>query len=120
GWHDVRLRVMNSSFSWALRIAVDMPVCVECIALEGASDALTGASEIGRYVSCWVAGLPENADRHNVRLWLGEERLETMWVGAEEGGHGQVNAALPAGGGSGDLRAVCGGVESNPLAVVVR
>jgi uncharacterized protein (TIGR03437 family) len=49
------------------------------------------------YVSCWIHGLPENADRANVSVYFGEQRLPVDFVGqADAEGFCQVNAIVPA------------------------
>jgi uncharacterized protein (TIGR03437 family) len=49
------------------------------------------------FLSCWVGGLPENADRANVRAFLGNRRLEVDYVGERNpDGFRQVNAVVPA------------------------
>jgi len=119
GWVDVRLRLKNSRFGDVLRIAVDMPLAVETIKLIGVCDAVTWkAGEAGELLSCWVEGLPENADLQNVRLSIGERRLKNLWLGGADKGIRQINASLPAGCASGEFVVECGGVRSNGLAVV--
>jgi hypothetical protein len=118
GWNDVRLRLENSRFSQALQIAVDMPVVVERITVHGVCDGVTSRSgEIteGGYASCWVEGLPENCDYHNIRLWLGDSRLRITYVGEPgEKGIRQINGAVAQGCAKGEhpFRVECGGVSS--------
>jgi tRNA (mo5U34)-methyltransferase len=120
GWNQVRLRLKNSRFGNTLRIAVDVPVKTESIRVTGVRDAATWAKDAtSGKLSCWVEGLPENADRHNVRLWLGEHRLRVLWVG--EGDSRQVNAAIPEDcpAGEHELRVECGGASSAGVTVLV-
>ena len=35
----------------------------------------------GGFISCWVTGLPENCDRANIGVYLGETRLRVEYVG---------------------------------------
>jgi len=86
GWNDVRLRLANSRFGNNCRIAVDIPPAAERISLAGVCDgrswvknqvSLAGTG----HVSCWMGGLPVNADRSNVRLWLGDDLLSIDFVG---------------------------------------
>jgi tRNA (mo5U34)-methyltransferase len=125
GWHPVRLRFADSEFSHAVRIALDLPLNVSRIVCHGVRDAVNGDSsevtvtDVG-YVSCWAAGLPENADRHNVRLFLDETPLSVFWVGAPDAaGFNQINAAVPGNITKGEhaLRIECGGVSSEPWTV---
>ena len=127
GWHDVRLRFADSDFSNALRIAVDLPLHVGSIVIEGVRDAANGRSDevavtdVG-YLSCWVAGLPENADRNNVRVFLGDRRLSVHFAGAPDAsGVSQINAAVPGSFPKGEhtLRIECGGVRAEPRSVRV-
>jgi tRNA (mo5U34)-methyltransferase len=99
GWHDVRLRFAASGFGTAFRIAVDMRPIAGRIEIKGACDGQTWKKEevvAGSFVSIWVAGLPENADRANTRVWLGQAPLRVEYVGEpDEAGLRQVNAAVP-------------------------
>lgn len=80
GWQEVRLRTARSAFSNAARIAVDMPLEAGPFTIQGACDGRTWrpgevtAGE-GAILSLWLAGLPENADRGNVRVFLSTRRL---------------------------------------------
>jgi uncharacterized protein (TIGR03437 family) len=129
GWVPVRLRFADSVFAdTTLRIAVDLPLRVDGLALKGLCDGKTwNAQEVkaadGEFVSCWVSGLPENCDRANVAVYLGETKLRVQYVGEPDlEGLRQINAALPADTGKGEkwCRVECGGVrtEGRPLNVV--
>jgi uncharacterized protein (TIGR03437 family) len=75
------------------------------------------------FLSCWTGGLPENADRGNVRAFLGNRRLEVTYVGEPDAhGYRQVNAAVPANvtAGEHEFRVECAGVSSPALPVAVR
>ena len=97
-----------------LRIAVDQPLRVERLVLKGACDGTTwNAREVklgdGGFISCWVTGLPENCDRANIGVYLGETKLRVQYVGEPDadghapdqrrpaGGYRQRGAALPRG-----------------------
>lgn len=99
GWHAVRLRFRDSKFGEERRIAVDMPLAVERLTLKGVADSLTWDAKIHLapegFLSCWIDGLPENADRANVRLQLGAERLRVLYVGEQTAQGRQINAAVP-------------------------
>lgn len=115
GWHDVRLRLAGSGFGRSFRIAVDLPPAVSALVIKGACDGQSWTpNEVrgGSFVSCWVEGLPDNADRANTTAWLGERKLRVEFVGASEG-LTQVNAAIPADArGEAEVAIVCGGVRS--------
>jgi len=117
GWHDVRLRFADSDWSAStMRIAVDMPLCVDALVLKGVCDGATwNESEVHEFMSCWVSGLPENCDRVNVSVWLGDLRLAVTFVGPETNGVRQVNASLPAGTAKGGYgcRVDCAGVSTD-------
>jgi len=127
GMKEVRLRLADSSFGEAARIAVDMSLQVSQVVCEGARDAITwNADEVSPaddgYLVCWIAGLPENADRNNTRVRLGREGLLIQWMGMpDEAGHTQINALVPGTFPKGryDLRVECGGVTSEPRPVRV-
>lgn len=122
GWNRVRLRLENSAPSAAIHIAVNMPVRAAQLEIKDVFDGATWKPveiESGR-LSCWVSGLPENADRHNVRLWLGDLRLHTTYVSpASESGYRQVNGEIPADCPKGEraFSVECGGVRSQALQV---
>lgn len=111
GWQEVRLRLTTTRFSAPLRIAYDMPLVVEALKIAGAADSesWTPNRTTGK-LSLWLEGLPENADRGNVKVWLGDHRAQVLWVG-----DGQVNAAVPAEcpAGEYDLRLECGGASAS-------
>jgi hypothetical protein len=129
GWSPVRLRFADSAFgNTTLRMAVDLPLRVERLVLKGVCDGTNwNAEEVkaadGGFISCWVTGLPENCDRANIGVCLGETKLRVQYVGEPDtDGMRQINAALPVGMGKGEqpCRVECGGVgtESRVLRVV--
>jgi len=110
GWHDVKLRFATSGFGQSFRIAVDMPPAVEKLSITTACDGQTWAPEIkaGGYVSCWVEGLPENADRANTIVRLNERKARVEYVGK-----GQINAEIPKDiEGRVEVTVECGGIRS--------
>jgi tRNA (mo5U34)-methyltransferase len=122
GWSAVRLRLADSVFGGTtLRIAVDLPLRVEHLALKGACDGTTwNAREVkaadGGFISCWVRGLPENADRANIGVYLGEKRLRVEYVSEPDAeGMRQINAALPLDAAKGPhaCRVECAGVSTD-------
>ncbi len=123
GWSPVRLRFADSAFgNTTLRIAVDQPLRVERIVLKGLYDGVSWkAGEVklsgGGFLSCWVTGLPENSDRANVAVYLGETKLTVQYVGeTDQEGMRQVNAAVPVETRQGEhtCRVECGGVSTAP------
>ena len=101
GWHDARLQVGNSAPSNARRVAVDVPLVPGTIRITGICDGKTWApnqvdlAETDT-VSIWLAGLPENADRNNVRVYLDGTRLAVTYVEVEKPGQPrQLNAVVP-------------------------
>lgn len=120
GWVDVRLRLKDTRFSRVMRIAVDVPVVAEKLVVRGVRDGATWRDgEAGTTISCWVEGLPENADRANVRLWIGDCRLNLLWIGEVEPGAWQVNASLPEDCAYGEFVVECGGARSDGLNIKV-
>lgn len=93
GWHDVTVRLGESEPSIPRRIAVDLPVVVEQLAIASIAENETWAQEEahrGKTIALWVSGLPENADVHNTHVLLADRRLRVTHVGG-----GQVNAMVP-------------------------
>ncbi len=126
GWNSVRLRLANSRFSAPQRIAVDLAPVARRIAIAGIRDSLHWEADCvnvadGGYLSCWVEGLPENADRGNLRLWLGDAGMAVDFVGEPVGGRRQINARAPQACPKGELplRVECAGVDSEPVQVRV-
>ena len=126
GWAPVRLRLADSQWgAQTCRIAVDIPLRVDTLVLKGVCDGATwvvGEVVGGGFVSCWVAGLPENCDRSNVRVHLGGTRLEVNFVGEPDGeGTRQVNAAVPGAMPKGEYpcHVECAGVRSGGLGLRV-
>ena len=122
GWHEVRLRTEGSSFSEPARIAVDMPVVAKEIRLETVADGQTWArGEVtSGFLSVWVAGLPDNADRGNVRLLIDGRAQQILYVSTpDEQGLRQINARLQplVRPGTHELAAECGGTRSNSTSI---
>jgi tRNA (mo5U34)-methyltransferase len=122
GWKMVRVRFPDSDFSNARRIALDMPASTAQLVLASACGARSAA--VGRsttadtgYLSLWIKGLADNCDRANVKVWLGEERLVTEYVGEpDENGFRQVNAGgVPDSPGQHKLRVAFGSASSNVI-----
>ncbi len=128
GWHAVRVRTARSRFSNPAAIAVDIPLSTGPLRVTGGCDGKSlRPGEVSQdgdaFLSCWVAGLPPNADRGNVKLHLGGKRLE-VWMVAGDAGDGeprQVNARMPASFPKGrfDLVVQLGDTRSEPLSMRV-
>jgi hypothetical protein len=102
GWHDVTVRIGDSMESNAKRIAVDVPLRTEAIRLEGVRDGQTWAEnriDLGRGngLAIWVEGLPANADRHNLHVYLDGRLLKIAYI-EDRADHGprQVNVEVPS------------------------
>jgi tRNA (mo5U34)-methyltransferase len=122
GWNTVRLRLSGSRFGAARRIAIDLPLAVQSITVKDVVDAHTWAPHRiqSGHATCWVAGLPENCDCHNVHAFLGPARLAVSFIGdPNPDGFRQLNAALPAEAPHGDqpFRVESGGVSSPSIPV---
>jgi tRNA (mo5U34)-methyltransferase len=101
GWRSVSVRVDGSLPSNSTTIAVDLPVAADRIQVKSLCDARTYVPNQldlgqGRWLSLWVEGLPENADRNNIYVFLDGRKLRLTHV--ERGGNEarQVNAEIPA------------------------
>jgi tRNA (mo5U34)-methyltransferase len=125
GWHNVKVRV-GGAISNAMRIAVDMPVADSAIRISGVCDGTSWEPGIlnlsnGNTLTAWIKGLPENADRANVRASLGGERLPVTFVSPEKGESRQVNIQVPAEVPSGalELEVLIGRSQSPPVVVQI-
>lgn len=122
GWHDVRLRTEGSPFSEPARIAVDIQAAAKELRLESVTDGRTWTPReiTSGYLSVWVAGLPENADRGNARVLIDGRNQEILYVSIpDEQGLRQINASLrrlvrP---GTHELAVECGGTRSNSISI---
>jgi len=127
GWHSVRLRTASSPFSNALQVAVDMPPGTTELSITRVCDgrSLQEAQiqlDKGGIITCWLKGLPENADRNNIRARLGDHPLVVDYVSSPDA-HGlrQVNARVPSiAHGNHSLVVSCGQAESVPIPVLVK
>jgi SAM-dependent methyltransferase len=123
GWHHVRLRTVNSAFSNPCPIAVDVPARAGDVRLLSLCDGVhwTAGRVASGYLALWVAGLGENADRNNVRVYCDAHRLPVEYVSTDDSGKRQVNARIPtrAGQGRRQIAVEFGGVRSAPVAVEI-
>lgn len=128
GWHEVRLRTAVSDWSNRTRIALDVPAEAAALRITGACDGRSWrvgevAAGDDAFLSFWVAGLPPNGDRGNLKVTLGGKKLEVHRVAPDEGDGEprQVNARLPKEFPQGryDLRVRLGGTVSEAVPVRV-
>lgn len=126
GWHKVRLRTGNSRNSNECPIAIDIPIRIENLQVLGAADGHTWkpgevAAGTDARVSLWIVGLPENADRANVKIFLGTKRLTIDELLPEQSGNRQINVKLPRAFPQGryDLTVQVGAVKTPPLSLRV-
>lgn len=122
GWHPVVVRIEGAE-SNAKQIAVDLALPEAALEIRAVCDGATWQRDIldlakGDILVAWVAGLPRNADRANVRALLGGERVPVQFVGVEEG---QVNIQVPAGAPAGylNLEILIGANRSSPAPVKI-
>jgi tRNA (mo5U34)-methyltransferase len=101
GWHDVTIRIDDSIPSNGKSIAVDLPIPTGQIELTGLCDGQTWIkNELdrakGQSIALWIAGLPENADRNNLRVYLAGRRLNISYIEKRSDNKPrQVNADVP-------------------------
>jgi tRNA (mo5U34)-methyltransferase len=133
GWHDARLRLRETAWSNAVRIAVDLPESErrrahsEHVSGDVAIRLVTDGRTWERYrvhtgvdacVSLWVAGLPDQCAARDVRVRLNGTDLPAIYVSTHDReGLSQVNALLPAGlpPGRGSAEIVFGGTVSRAV-----
>ncbi len=122
GWHDVTLRMDGGPASNSKRIAVDLPANTSQIKITAIADGTTWQPNSldlkrGNVLVLWVAGLPENADRANLRVILAGQRLPVVFAGG-----GQVNAEVPDDAPSGRFEVeveMTGGARTAPMTIEV-
>lgn len=120
GWHPVTIAVRGGPESDARRIAVDVPLPASCeLKIAGMRDGATWASDrldlkSGRVLCLWCEGLPENADRNNVQVFLNGLKCSTVFVGPVLD-RWQVNVEVPPAVQAGDAEVT---VKLGPIASV--
>ena len=100
GWHEVRIRVGGSRPGSAQRIAVDIPLVVDEIEIQGVKDGTTWVNNQfdvsrGDVLSVWVSGLPDNVDVNNLFVSLNGTRLTVTYIEAAQEGMRQINVQAP-------------------------
>jgi tRNA (mo5U34)-methyltransferase len=110
GWHAVRIRTTRSHFSAVGQIAVDMPIHVKHIDIRAAADSLNWRKNAvsldgGGYLTLWIEGVAENADRNNIRVYWDHTRLPVDHISIpDESRIVQVNVRVPSSVGTGPCR----------------
>ena len=125
GWHEVRLRTRERGWSDTRRIAVDIPARTGHLELRSVYDGINWDQGVvhrvnGGFASMWLRGLPDNADRANVRVYAGGMRHPVIFVsGLNAEGERQVNLKLreDIGEGRHEIQVRFGPAESNALIV---
>jgi tRNA (mo5U34)-methyltransferase len=100
GWHEARLRIAGSHAGSAQRIAVDVPLAVGELQIEGVGDGTTWVKNQldlsrGDVLTLWAGGLPENADCGNLNVRLDGRRLPVIYIEAAGGPVRQINVRVP-------------------------
>lgn len=128
GWHDTTVRLPGQPSSNAIKVAVDIDPGHSTPVIVGIGDGSTWESGIfrpenGSVLCLWVSGLPENADRANVRFLLDGRRLEVFYVERESGkASRQINVRVLPGvpSGSFPVQVVAGASSSAPTSICIR
>lgn len=127
-WHEVSIRVGDAPWSNGVRVAVDMPIHVDGLAIEGVRDGKSWEPyevQLGddAVVALWVSGVPENVGLKEISVTVGEHDAVvdylSPWVREKAS---QVNVAVPGQVGVGDhaVRVMVGGVSSEGVMILCR
>jgi tRNA (mo5U34)-methyltransferase len=122
GWYEVRLRTKDSEFSNSCKIAVGLSLdghpMVEsiCDGLTWSTDEVVRDDDGRGYLTLWLRGLSDNADRNNVRVYVNGRRMLADYVSDPRDGIRQVNVSLVESLGEGLFSLVVshGGNETSP------
>jgi len=101
GWHQACIRVASCGRSNVRLLAVDLPIVAGSLAIQSICDGKTWKRDEldlrqADSVAMWIAGLPENADKNNLRAFLDGRRIPVLFVERANGGEArQVNASIP-------------------------
>jgi tRNA (mo5U34)-methyltransferase len=99
GWHEVRVRLHGGPPSNPKRIAVDLPLDVAKLRLDGVQDNKTQRPfeldrSRGDIVALWLWDLPANADKNNLRVFAGDTPTRIEYL-EDATGKRQVNVLIP-------------------------
>lgn len=125
GMQEVRLRIGSSAPSNAHLIAVDMSVKVEALVIDRVSDGTTWKeNEVdltkGIALSLWVTGLPPNADKTNVGVYVDGKPQHVSYVEQPTKESRQVNVELNLlHAGKTAVEILCEGVRSSAVALTL-
>jgi tRNA (mo5U34)-methyltransferase len=135
GWHPATLRTKDSPWANPVRIGVDLtagqrrerptPAAVDAIRIAIVTDGKTWERNLvhtglGSCISLWVSGLPEDAARDGIAVWLDGDQLPAVFLSEPDPqGLRQINAMLPSGVQPGDysVSAAFGTAVSAPAPV---
>jgi tRNA (mo5U34)-methyltransferase len=125
GWHEVRVRTSTSLWSEPVRIALDVPLRVESLQITGACDGTTWKpfEVTSAVLSLWVAGVPENGGRDNIRVMLGNQRCSLDFVSPwNSGTPTQLNVLIPSEMSKGEysITVEIANIASEPVSIQVR
>jgi tRNA (mo5U34)-methyltransferase len=135
GWHPATLRTTNSGWGNPVRIGVDLsaddrrqrptPAAASALRISIVTDGQTWERNlvhtgVNSCISLWVSGLPEDAVRDNIAVYLDGDHLPAVFLSEPDPqGLRQINAMLPSGAQPGDydISAGCGDAVSPPAPV---
>jgi len=125
GWQEVRIRAGESPWSEGFSIALDLPIHVHRLAIEGACDGKTWkpfeiALQDSAILTLWVGGVPENAGYGEISVLVGEHLLAADYVSPwEHSKASQINVSVPADVGAGvhPVTVAIAGVKSEPVLI---
>ncbi|MBV8846602.1 MAG: DUF1698 domain-containing protein [Bryobacterales bacterium] len=125
GWHDVSIAVFGGPAHTGPAIAVDLPLIPCTPRIIGVRDGTNWASnqldlKSGRGIAIWCEGLPENADRNNLRIFLRKVLCSVEFIAAS-GETRQINVQVPdsIGAGLADLELRIGNSTAPPIQIQV-
>jgi uncharacterized protein (TIGR03437 family) len=94
------VRIATGSCGSTKRVAVDMPLEPATLQIEGVRDGSLWTSNSidlrqGKALALWVKGLPEQADRNNLHVWVNGKPAEIVFLAEPGGASRQVNVQVP-------------------------
>jgi tRNA (mo5U34)-methyltransferase len=101
GWHEVCLRIADGPRGNAKRIAVDVPLEPTAFEIVGVKDGTVWTADRidlrqGNVLALWIKGLPEHADRNNLRVWVNGSVAEIVFLAEADWPSRQMNVQVPA------------------------